>query len=79
MHGDIFNTVPIARVLEMPEELINQVVMSWRGEDEQLKMILQQRLRENYMAEDLTLLSKDLEYRKKDKARLVFIIALDPA
>lgn len=79
MHGDIFNTVPIARVLEMPEELINQVVMSWRGEDEQLKMILQQRLRENYMAEDLTLLSKDLEYWKKDKARLVFIIALDPA
>ena len=79
MHGDIFNTVPIARVLEMPEELINQVVMSWRGEDEQLKTILQQRLRENYMAEDLTSLSKDLECWKKDKARLVFIIALDPA
>ena len=67
MHGDIFNTVPIARVLEMPEELINQVVMSWRGEDEQLKMILQQRLRENDMAEDLTSLSKDLEWWRKTK------------
>ena len=67
MHGDIFNTVPFARVLEMPEELINQVVMSWRGEDEQLKMILQQRLRENDMAEDLTSLSKDLECWRKTK------------
>ena len=64
---DIFNTVPIARVLEMPEELINQVVMSCRGEDEQLQMILQQRLRENYMVEDLTSLSKDLECWKKTK------------
>lgn len=40
VHGDIFNTVPIAHLLEMPDELINQVVMSWRGKDDQLKMIL---------------------------------------
>ena len=40
VHGDIFNTVPIAHFLEMPDELINQVVMSWRGKDDQLKMIL---------------------------------------
>ena len=67
MHEDIFNTVPIARVLEMPEELINQVVMSRTGDNEQLNIILQERLRENYMAEDLTSLSKDLECWKKTK------------
>lgn len=61
VHGDIFNTVPIARLLEMPDESINQVVMSWTEEDEQLKIILQQRLRENNMAEDLTSLRSKLE------------------
>ena len=59
--------MPIARVLEMPEELINQVVMSWRGDDGQLNTILQQRLRENYMAEDITSLSKDLDCWRKTK------------
>ena len=53
--------MPIARLLEMPDESINQVVMSWTEEDEQLKIILQQRLRENYMAEDLTSLRSKLE------------------
>ena len=53
--------MPIARLLEMPDELINQVVMSWTEEDEQLKLILQQRLRQNYMAEDLTSLRSKLE------------------
>ena len=67
VHGEIFNTVPIARVLEMPDELINQVVMSWRGDDEQLNVILQQMLRENYMAEDLTSLTKHLESWRKTK------------
>ena len=67
VHGEIFNTVPIARVLEMPEELINQVVMSRTGDDEQLNIILQERLRENYMAEDLISLSKDLECWRKTK------------
>ena len=67
VHGEIFNTVPIARVLEMPEELINQVVMSRTRDDEQLNIILQERLRENYMAEDLTSLSKDLECWRKTK------------
>ena len=41
--------------------------MSWRGEDEQLNIILQQMLRENYMAEDLTSLTKDLECWRKTK------------
>ena len=59
--------MPIARVLEMSEERINQVVMSWRGDDEQLNTILQQRLRENYMAEDITSLSKDLDCWRKTK------------
>ena len=59
--------MPIARVLEMPEELINQVVMSWRGEDEQLNTILQRKLGENYMAEDITSLSKDLDCWRKTK------------
>ena len=67
VRGEIFNTVPIARVLEMPEELINQVVMSWRGEDEQLNTILQRKLGENYMAEDITSLSKDLDCWRKTK------------
>ena len=59
--------MPIARVLEIPEELINQVVMSRTGDDEQLNIILQERLRENFMAEDLTSLSKDLECWRKTK------------
>ena len=53
--------MPIARLLEMPDESVGQVVMSWTEEDEQLKIILQQRLRENYMAEDLTSLRSKLE------------------
>lgn len=53
--------MPIARLLEMPDESVSQVVMSWTEEDEQLKIILQQRLRENYMAEDLTSLRSKLE------------------
>ena len=61
VHGDIFNTVPVARLLKLPDELINQVMMSWRDEDEQLKMMLQQRLGENYTAEDLTSLRNELE------------------
>ena len=61
VRGDIFNTVPVARLLKLPDELINQVMMSWRDEDEQLKMMLQQRLGENYTAEDLTSLRNELE------------------
>ena len=53
--------MPISRLLEMPDESVSQVVMSWTEEDEQLKIILQQRLRENYMAEDLTSLRSKLE------------------
>ena len=41
MEGNIFNVVTIARLLEMPEEVLNQVTKSWEDDGGQLNLTLQ--------------------------------------
>ena len=36
----ILNLVPVARKLEVPEEVMNEVMKSWQNDEEQLKVIL---------------------------------------
>ena len=57
----IFNLVPIAQLLKTPEESMGQVMKSWKDEDEQLEIILQQWMAENDVVKDLATLRKDLE------------------
>ena len=59
--GAIFNPLPIARLFKTPEEVMDQIVKSWKDEDEQLEIILQHRLKANDVVEDLTALGKVLE------------------
>ena len=61
VQGAIFNLIPIARLLEMPEESTNKVVKCWKDEDEQLELILQHWSKKNHVVEDLAALRKDLE------------------
>ena len=62
----IFNLVPIAQCLKKPEESMGQVMKSWKDEDEQLEIILQQRKTENDVVNDLVTLRKDLEGLKQE-------------
>ena len=45
---------------------MGQVMKSWKDEDEQLEIILQQRKTENDMVNDLVTLRKDLEGLKQE-------------
>ena len=62
----IFNLVPIAQLLKTPEESMGQVMKSWKDEDEQLEIILQQWMKENNVVKDLATLRKDLEGLKQE-------------
>ena len=61
VEGAIFNLIPIAQLLEMPEESMNQVAKCWNDEEEQLELILQHWSKNNDVVEDLAALRKDLE------------------
>lgn len=41
VEGSIFNLVPIARKLKIPEEIVKEAINSWQKDEEQLKIILQ--------------------------------------
>ena len=41
LEGSIFNIVPIAKKLDVPEEGINEAIKTWEDDEEQLKIILQ--------------------------------------
>lgn len=56
----IFNVMPIARSLEMPDELLDRVKKSWPSEDLQVTAVLQYALKDNYV-EDLSALRQKLE------------------
>ena len=62
----IFNVIPVAKLLEMPEESMNEVTTCWKGEGEQLDIILKHWLREKNMVEDLPHLRKSLENLKQE-------------
>ena len=59
--GEICNFLPIARKLKMPKSLIDQVLKSWKNEDQQLELMLQYWLKENEVLDDHQALRKDLE------------------
>ena len=62
----IFNLMPIAQLLKMPEESMGQVMKCWKDEDEQLEIILQHWLKENDVVKDHASLRKDLEGLKQE-------------
>ena len=68
---DIFNLMPIAQVLTM--ELQDQVKKAWKGEDEQLEVILQYWLKQNDVVKDLPALRKALEGLKQGYFSKMFI------
>ena len=61
----IFNLVPIAQLLKTPEESMGRFMKSWKDEDEQLKIILQEWMKENDVVKYLAALRKDLEGLKQ--------------
>lgn len=56
--------MPIAQLLKMPEETLDQVKEKWNDEDQQLDVILQHWFRDKDVVEDLVDLRKDLERLK---------------
>ena len=63
--GDIFNLMPIAQLLVMPMELQDQVKKAWKGDDEQLEVILRYWLKEKDVVKDLAALRIALEGLKQ--------------
>ena len=61
MEGNIFNVVTIARLLEMPEEVLNQVTKSWEDDGGQLNLTLQHWSEKTGGVENLSSLRKCLE------------------
>ena len=60
VEGTIFNVKPIAKLLEVPEEFMNDVVMKcWKDEESQLETVLQH-WKEHNDGEDRATLGKVL-------------------
>lgn len=55
-----FNVMPIARSLQMPDELLAQIKKSWKNEDLQVTAVLEHALKDNCV-EDLSALRQKLE------------------
>ena len=53
-------------MLETPDEIVNQLMKVWNDEDEQLRIILQYRLKEDNVVEDLAALRSILEGLKQE-------------
>ena len=66
VEGAIFNVIPIANLLEMPEESTKHLTKSNKDENEQLEIILQHWSKKNNVVEDLATLRKDLESLKHE-------------
>ena len=62
----IFNLIPIARSLDMPDEVLNQVTKRWKDESKQLNIILKYwSTMEKSVAEDVDALRRNLEKLKQ--------------
>ena len=72
--GAIFNVIPIAQLLNMPEESINQLTKSKKDEDEQLEIVLEHWSKENSIVEDLATLRKALESLKREGWSMFFSV-----
>lgn len=65
VEGAIFNVIPVAKLLEMPEESMNHLTKYQKDENKQLEMILQHWSHKKN-AVDLASLRKDLESLKQE-------------
>ena len=75
VEGAIFNIIPIAQLLGMPEKSMNEVANCWKDEDEQIELILQHW--SNDVEEDLAALRKDLErLQQKRKFSQAFVLCI---
>lgn len=61
VNGAIFNLIPIAISLEVPEGSVNRIIRYWKDEDGQLDIILEQCINTNNLIDDFTALRKRLE------------------
>ena len=59
--GEICNFRPIAQKLMMPTGRVDQVLKSWKNEDQQLELMLQYWRNENEVLDGHQALRKDLE------------------
>ena len=66
VEGAIFNVIPIAKLVEMPEESLNRLTKSQKDENEQLEIVLQHWLKRNNVVEGLAALRKNLESLKQE-------------
>ena len=68
VRGDIFNVIPIGKIVEMPKESLNHLTKPDKDEDEQLQIVLRYWSEKNdeSVAEDLATLRKDLESLKQE-------------
>ena len=65
VEGAIFNVIPVAKLLEMPEESMNHLTKYQKDENKQLEMILQHWSQKKNTV-DLASLRKDLESLKQE-------------
>ena len=65
VEGAIFNVIPVAKLLEMPEESMNHLTKYQKDENKQLEKILQHWSQKKNTV-DLASLRKDLESLKQE-------------
>ena len=68
VNGAIFNLIPIAISLEVPEGSVNRIIRYWKDEDGQLDIILEQCINTNNLIDDLNAFRKHLESLEEGKS-----------
>ena len=58
MNGEVFNVIPIAKALKLPERLLPQIVETWSDDDRQLEVILPRTKLTSFLKEALEGLKK---------------------
>ena len=75
VEGVIFNVIPIAHLLGIPKESINQIAKSQNDEDGDLEMILKDWSKERDFVDNLAVLRKSLEsLKQKGKLSKMFVL-----
>ena len=72
VEGAIFNVIPVAQLLGLPKESINEIVKTHKDEDEDLERILQYWSKRNDLIDDLAVLRKSLGSLKGKLSEVVF-------
>ena len=53
VNGEVFDVLPIAKALKLPEKLLPQIVETWSDDECQLEVILQRRKGTSFLREAL--------------------------